>query len=464
MTGRARILVVGTSGGAEEVARTVTGIAMDSAVEVVSSAAGLAATAGPWSLCVVAPAPALGLADVVGALRRAGEAPPLVVLGDPADEAEAVAWLELGARELVPAGQLARLAVVVKRALREPTSPPALTAMTERIAAVGVFAAGLAHELNNPLAALIFNIEHAQRRLGGGAEVEELREAMACAERLRQIIRDMRVFARPEDRAAGSVDVHAVLGASLQLLGSEIRRRGALRLRYGEVPSVHGHDAHLAHALFYLLYQALRAMPPDQAGSLIVATSTRDDRVEIDITVEGEAVSAAQLDPSKLATCRAALAGQGGTLAVDGPGLSLRIGLPVARSRDSGLQPRLGVLPRVVIVDDDRAVAQMIRRLLMRDHHVEVLLDPRDALARLAAGERFEVIVCDLMMPHIAGPEFFHRIAALDPNQARRMVFMTGGVFSRELEEFRATLKNPCLDKPFSAQALAWAIAQARAP
>lgn len=122
------------------------------------------------------------------------------------------------------------------------------------------------------------------------------------------------------------------------------------------------------------------------------------------------------------------------------------------------------MLPRVVIVDDDRAVAQMIRRLLMRDHHVEVLLDPRDALARLAAGERFEVIVCDLMMPHIAGPEFFHRIAALDPNQARRMVFMTGGVFSRELEEFRAALKNPCLDKPFSAQALAWAIAQARAP
>lgn len=458
--GRPRILGVAAGGAAEAAVRA---LATEGPVDIVADVAGLATT-GSWSVCVVAPAPALDVHRVAAALRRPGEAPPWIVFGDPTDEAEAIAWLELGAREIVPAGQPGRLAAVVRRALREQATPPALAAMGERIAAVGVFAAGLAHELNNPLAALIFNIEHAQRRLGGGAEVEELREAMACAERMRQIIRDMRVFARPEDRAPGTVDVHAVLGASLQVLGSELRRRGALRLRFGEIPSAHGHDAHLAHALFCLLYQALRAMPPDQSGSLIVATSSRDDVVQIDISVEGEKAAAAQLDPFKLATCRAALDLHGGTLAVDAPGLTLRVGLPVARARDAAAQPRVGVLPRIVIVDDDRAVAQMIRRMLMRDHHVEVLLDPRDALARLGAGERFEVIVCDLMMPHVPGPEFFRRVTAVDPAQARRIVFMTGGVFSRELEEFRATLKNPCLDKPFSAQALAAAIAQARAP
>lgn len=461
MPGRPRILVAAPGGVADDIAGALQTAAGEWFVQTAADPRALAqvAVTSPWTLCVVAPGPPWpDVPAILAALREAGVPAPTLLLADAADEDEALAWLQLGVREVVPAGQLRRLAAIVQRILRE----PALAPMQERLAAVGMFAAGLAHELNNPLAALIFNVEHAQRRLGGGAEVDELREALACAERLRQIIRDLRIFARPEDRKPGPLDLHVVLGATLQLLGSEIRRRGSLRLRYGEIPQIHGHDAFLAHTLFCLLHQALQTLPPDQTGSLTVHTALLDDHVRIDLVVEGEKTSAARLDQGRLTICRAALASTGGHLSIEGPGLILRIALPVARARASGPLPRASALPRAVIVDDDRAVAQTIRRLLAREFQVEVLLEPREALARLTAGERFEVIVCDLMMPTLPGPEFHRRIAALDPAQAARMVFMTGGVFTRDLEDFRAAIKNPCLDKPFSAQALAAAVAQVR--
>ncbi len=454
MAGRVRVVVVGAA--REEVARALQAALVDTAVEAADDLAG----PGPWSVCIVVDGPdAPGPHELAAALSARGE-PALVVVGDPHDEARAIAWLDRGAADVTPAGQHGRLAAAVRRALRERATPPPLAALHERAAAVGLFSAGLAHELNNPLAALIFNIEHALRR---SSESEELREAMSCAERLRQIIRDVRIFARPEDRAAGPVDVHALLGAALQPLASEVRRRGVLRLRYGDVPRIHGHDALLAHALLGLLHLALRAMPADQSGSLLVATSTHGDAVRVEIAVEGERSPTATLDPARLAVCRAGLVEQGASLELVGSGVALQVHLPIARAETTSAAHRAGPAARAAVVDGDRGVAQMVRRLLMRDHDVEIHHDARAALARIEAGERFDVIVCDLAAPGLAGPEFHRSLVALDPSQATRLVFMTGGVFNRELEEFRATTRNPCIDKPFGAQALAAAIARTRA-
>lgn len=451
----ARVAVVGA--GRDEAARALRLVLPEIAVE---AAEDLATYPGSWRAVVVVDGPdAPDPAALTTLLRVRGEPPPVVLLADAADEAAAIAWIDHGAAALVPAGQPARLAAAVRLTMRE--TPAALAAMHERIAAVGLFAAGLAHELNNPLAALIFNIEHGQRRCG--SELEELREAMACAERLRQIIRDLRVFARPEDRASGAIDVHTLLGSALQPLASEVRRRGALRLRYGDVPRVHGHDAHLANTLLGLIHLALKAMPMDQSGSLLLSTSVDADTVRIDIAVENERPAATPLDPTRLAACRAALVEQGASLIVADFGIAMRVHLPIAREQPIPAAPHAAVRPRVAVIDGDRAVAQMVRRLLLREHAVELFHDAREALSRLETGERFDVIVCDLVPPGAPGPELHRRVAAIDPAQAARIIFMTGGVFSPELEEFRATTPNPVLDKPFGAHALTAAIAAVRA-
>ena len=75
-------------------------------------------------------------------------------------------------------------------------------------------------------------------------------------------------------------------------------------------------------------------------------------------------------------------------------------------------------------------------------------------LARLEAGESFDVVLCDLMMPEMTGMDLFHRVVARAPAYASRIVFMTGGAFTRSAVEFLQGLPNPCLEKPFELQAL----------
>jgi len=72
----------------------------------------------------------------------------------------------------------------------------------------------------------------------------------------------------------------------------------------------------------------------------------------------------------------------------------------------------------------------------------------------LATGDRFDVIVCDLMMPNVTGVEFFEQLARDDPDHADRVIFLTGGAFTGSTRAFLDHVKNLRLDKPFDAAQL----------
>lgn len=106
------------------------------------------------------------------------------------------------------------------------------------------------------------------------------------------------------------------------------------------------------------------------------------------------------------------------------------------------------------MIDDEHIVAATLRRLLQRDHDVLTMTDAREALDLLAEGERFDVILCDLMMPVMDGMELYAELAASVPEQAARIVFLTGGAFSSGARAFLASIANPSVEKPFSIQSL----------
>jgi CheY-like chemotaxis protein len=108
---------------------------------------------------------------------------------------------------------------------------------------------------------------------------------------------------------------------------------------------------------------------------------------------------------------------------------------------------------RVLVVDDDLAVGTALRRSL-REYDVVLLDSARGALTRVAAGERFDLLLCDLMMPVMTGMELHEEILSVAPDQAERMVFMTGGAVTPRARDFVATVPNPVLDKPFDMKAL----------
>jgi CheY-like chemotaxis protein len=105
---------------------------------------------------------------------------------------------------------------------------------------------------------------------------------------------------------------------------------------------------------------------------------------------------------------------------------------------------------RILVVDDDVAIGRSLHRLLCHEHDVWVESDARAALARVTAGETFDVIFCDLIMPHMTGMDFFAALQKSHAAAARRVVFLTAGTCSRGPREFLASVANASVSKPFS--------------
>jgi CheY-like chemotaxis protein len=114
----------------------------------------------------------------------------------------------------------------------------------------------------------------------------------------------------------------------------------------------------------------------------------------------------------------------------------------------------------VLIVDDEVAFANSLRRLLSAEHMVSIVANGREAFTRIQGGERFDVILCDLMMPEMTGPDLYAALTEAAPEQARRIIFITGGAFSPTAQQFLERVPNPCFEKPCDIQKLRTAIRQ----
>jgi len=106
------------------------------------------------------------------------------------------------------------------------------------------------------------------------------------------------------------------------------------------------------------------------------------------------------------------------------------------------------------VLDDEAAVGKALGRLLGARHQVTTFVRAQDALAHVTSGHRFDAILCDLMMPEMSGSQFHRELERLAPEQAQRVIFMTGGAFTEETRAFLSTARNPCMDKPLDIQRL----------
>jgi CheY-like chemotaxis protein len=108
---------------------------------------------------------------------------------------------------------------------------------------------------------------------------------------------------------------------------------------------------------------------------------------------------------------------------------------------------------RVLVVDDDPLVGAALKRCL-RDYDVVVVDSGLGAMTRLNAGERFELIVCDLMMPEMTGMDLHEAVREAVPEQAERMIFLTGGPVTTRARDFISNVPNLVMDKPFDVHKL----------
>jgi PAS domain S-box-containing protein len=389
------------------------------------------------------------------------------------------------------AGRL-RLVVAVVEDVSEKKRLEAQLLLADRMASVGTLAAGVAHEINNPLAFILSNLEFLAEELRRTSPDPEmlraLDDAMDGAARVREIVRDLKTFSRPVDEVREAVDVRAVLRSAIGLASNEIRHRAQLVVEPGDVPRVAASEYRLGQVFLNLLVNAAQAIPEGHAAEHVVraATSTGPDgRAVVEISDTGAGIPPEILprifDPFfttkpvgvgtglGLSICHGIVTQLGGDISVEsapGKGSTFRVVLPgAAAASAAAASPRPPPAParrtRILVVDDEPLVGRAVGRILASEHEVVFRTSARDALGELLGTPGFDLVVCDLMMPDMTGMDLHERLARDAPALAARTVFLTGGAFTAAARDFLERVPNLRLEKPFDPQELRDLVARA---
>ncbi len=431
------------------------------------------------------------LAEVL-ALRRAGHVPAATsqLL---ARSGERLLSVQESVAAIVHEGILLG-AVVVLRDVTDQREAQERAMVSDRLASLGMLAAGTAHEINNPLTFVVGNTDYLERGLSrwesllcehGEAEtLNDIRDAVADlrqgARRIQRVVADMSLFGASSIDPPTLLDLCATVEWALRVTASQARHRAELVTELGPMPPVLGRESELGQVFVNLLVNAIQAVPEGQASEQVIRVVTGTDprgwaRVAVHNTGPSipPDVMPRIFDPFfstklpgqgtglGLTICSRIVASFGGDLTVQSSpehGTCFELRLPGAT------RPQVPALPepegraahrgRVLVVDDEPGVLRMLRAMIGGEHEVVARDGARAALAELERDPRFDVILCDLMMPQVGGQELMREIERRWPQLVPAIVFMTGGAFSPAAAEFLASVENAHLQKPFEPAAL----------
>ncbi|MBA3392739.1 MAG: PAS domain S-box protein [Deltaproteobacteria bacterium] len=370
--------------------------------------------------------------------------------------------------------------------------------LADRMASIGTLAAGIAHEINNPLAYVKGNLAFLAEELPESAVSPALRvalnDAVEGATRVQRIVAGLKTFSRADHEQRASIDVQRALELALRMTSNELRHRCTVTTKLGPVPHVLGDESRLGQVFINLLVNAAHAIPDGRADDHQIHVSTHTDdagRAVIEIHDDGCGMAPDVVkrifDPFfttkdvgegtglGLAIGLGIVKALGGEILVDstpGVGSTFTVTLPpmtpgseIVSARAPSPAPVLPDLPdspetsvtarlvprssQVLLIDDDDRLRTSLARMLRKEHTITLASSAREALAHLDAGETFDVIVSDLMMPEMTGMELHAALHRRDPELAARMVFMTGGAFTEDAQLFIDQIPHRWLQKPF---------------
>jgi len=357
---------------------------------------------------------------------------------------------------------------------------------TDRMATIGTLAAGVAHELNNPLAYVLLNLgildKELDQLIGDPEDRARVRARVATvqegSERMAAIVRDLRSFCRPNSPTLLPVDVRQVLESAINMAMNELKGRGGLVRDYTPIPSVVADGARLGQVFLNLLLNAAQALPegsPHDNEVCVVLRPEGSDRIRFEIKDTGHGIAPEILGrifepffttkPIGIGTglglsiCQSIVKGMNGELTVKsqpGEGSTFSVVLPlgtvaVTPEIESTAPSRLDTrddFARVLVVDDESAIAAALKSVLEEDHHVSAVTTGEQALALLYDDPRYDVILCDVLMPGESGIDVYRELERRRPDLAHRIIFMTGASSMPRVADFLRGISNHRIDKP----------------
>jgi len=402
-----------------------------------------------------------------------------------------------------------------KRAEEEREKLSAQLYQADKMTTVGLLAAGLAHEINNPIGFVLPNLVFLQEQIALMQEIVNLYERGApkseiakfrkankmyvvmkeipqmlsdCLEgtqRVRDITRELRQFSSTDDAAAEKVDLSDLLDSSLTIAANEIKYRASVIKRYSDIPEVVVNRGKMSQVFLNLIVNAGQAIEEGHVKDnwIRVATGKQDDKVFVEFANSGPLIAPDVLpkifDPFfstkpqdqgtglGLSISYSIVQQHGGVISVESTveqGTVFRVWLPL----DTQLDRRHVEAPaseaetfrpgRILIIDDEEGILRFLHMTLEPIHSVVSTTSGREALEILVRDPSFDLVLCDLMMPEISGMELFEKVQSEFPRLAEKFIFMTGGAFTPRSGEFVKRIDNLILEKPIELAALRTAV------
>jgi|GEM_PF-1790637 len=361
---------------------------------------------------------------------------------------------------------------------------------SEKLASLGRFIASIAHEINNPLTAVLGYADFL-----AGSDLDEpsqalLRQLRAGAERVRTIVRNLQVFARQQRSGQTLVSLNLLVEQTLTLKrGDFVLEQIAVTTELGDLPVTWADAGQLGQLLLNLLVNAQHALRARPAPRLLTVRTWAEGgpagpRLLLSVADNGPGIApelhgrifepffttrpAGEGTGLGLSICQGIVQAHAGAIHVEaapGTGARFVVELPVrqppAAPPAPAPAPPAAPVPRgrhILLVDDDPAVIGVVRAALARENRVVVAGDGAEAM-RLAAGEIYDLVLCDLRMPGMDGPAFFRQLSDARPDLARRLLFISGDTSSAATRTFLESARRPLLAKPFTPDELYAAIA-----
>jgi len=358
---------------------------------------------------------------------------------------------------------------------------------SEKMSAIGQLIAGVAHDLNNPLASVV-GFSDFLAEAGVPASLEEpLQVIRQEAERAATIVKNLLSFARTQEGERVRQPIQPLLDSTLVLLRNQLmthKVEATLDVEPG-LPEVEVDANQIKQVFVNLINNACQAIASDApSGRIWISAKRAQDVIAVSVTDSGpgipEDVAARVFEPFfttkpegegtglGLSICQGILKEHGGRISLESrPGsgatftVELPVGVPAVRAEPAPA-PRGEAKPlHILVVDDEPHILHYMRATLESwGHTVEVASDGAYALERALAGP-FDVIICDLRMPHLSGRDMYMKLVRQDPRVAERIIFATGDTVRGDTLQFLDGLGRPYLHKPFTLAELRAALGHA---
>ena len=382
----------------------------------------------------------------------------------------------------------------------------------DRLSSIGLLAAGVAREVNNPAAYILANtmlLREATERLTAMSEsisrlareepdpvrhgdwaallaqyrplmqLEDMHrmldDSLGGIDAVRSIVQSLSSFVAIQEDGTQTFDINDMVEEACDMVAGEVRHRASLVKKLGELPRVNADRSTLRHAIVNLLVNAANAFDEGSAASQQITVKTEQTGEGITISVEdtGRGIPEAELNRVLepffttsprgegtglgLTVCEEIVARHGGELGVEsevGLGSRFSIRLPAELVHATAGEPTIPAPPqstrrrwRLLVVDADARCARAMGRLLRTHHDVEIAANGREALD-LVKKHHFDGVLCDLRLPVMDGAQFHSALHRVQPELQPRVVFTSGGLFTKELQSFIRSVDNEVLEKP----------------